>query len=213
LAKIAPDIQQNPHYQAFLRLLNLAHHDHIYYTYEPSYTYDPVSRVGDIRFVSWRLQDEFDRPIPFIIPYVQRFEFAIGDDAVTRYYDYWVSRDARKQAGKTDKLSLDSMQDDSEPEDVGVDMDIQRDLFTAQWIDENGDAYEVLREMKAEAMKNIRSDPDLEIQGQMLGLNWWDYKDQLFGAKGDPALGKEFQEVCSEAVRPEEGREEEGDVF
>jgi hypothetical protein len=211
LAKVHSNIQWDSsygcYYQVFLRLLNLAHHNRVYYTYEPDYNSE------NSRFGSWRLQDDHGQPLPFIIPYVQRVEFSTGGEPVVKYYDFWASREARSQAGKAEKLSLESMQNETEPEDIATDMNSQGDLFTAQWLDEDSEAYGILREMKAKVIETIQSDPNLAIQTQMLDLDWWAYRDQLFGAKGRPELGKEFQAVCTEAVRPEEAQEGESDVF
>jgi hypothetical protein len=204
LAKICPAIQEDDHYRAFLRILNLAHHDHVYYEYNPSYYWDSIKGEGDRRFAQeWHAQENKQdqhgqyKPIPYIIPYVQQI-VADGDDVRTVYYDFFASKKARKGAGKA--TDLGSMQDKHEKEDVLIKMEDKKKTFEKQWT--GGIAYQKLREMKKRAIAGLSNSSS--VKAQMADLDWWEYCDQLCNARMEPAFGREFKEVLTEAVQPEE---------
>jgi hypothetical protein len=201
LAKVYPLIQEDAHYKALLRIVNLAHHNRVYYTYEPTYYWDRAKpQEGDKRFYEWRviLGNDNNKTIPYIIPYLEQIDFS-EDEPRAVYYDFFESKEARKKAGKATDLS--SMEQHEAGIDVFINMEKKHALFTSQWESQEGLAYKKLREMKGKVMSQLSRD---SIQAQMLDLDWWEYRDQLCNEGLGPLLGQEFRDVLSEAVHLEE---------
>jgi hypothetical protein len=203
LAKIYPAIQEDAHYKALLRIVNLAHHNRVYYEYDPNYYWD--GSKGDRRFWEWQAQEDKPdqsgkyKPIPYIIPYVEQIILDKGGDPSIAYCDFFASKAARQRSKKP--TDLDSMQT-HEAVDVPVKMNEKQELFRGQWENEDGAAYKKLRELKMQAIGRLSGRGS--VRAQMLDLDWWAYSDQLCNSRTEPALGKEFRDVLSEAVRPEE---------
>jgi hypothetical protein len=197
LARVSSAIESDGHYRAFLRILHLAYHNRVYYVYDPDYYWD--GNRGDRRFGEWRVQDEKRKVTPYVIPYLEQLDLS-GSEPRVIYYDFFKSKEARKKAGKATELDL--MQEQHEDVDVPINMEEMHRAFTGQWENKDDVAYKKLREMKADAI--LRLSNSGSIRAQMLDLDWWEYRDQLCNAQLDPALGREFRDVLSEAVQLEE---------
>jgi hypothetical protein len=202
LGKIYPNIELNEHYRALFAILRRANYNACRDFYDPEHCLEGKNKG---RFLEWRLTDP-DNPeaiVPYVVPVLEQFDLESNKPMRS---DYFATKEMRRAMGKSTALEEMQIYD---PETSVACIEGQ---FERQWL-LGGEAYGILREMKAKVIETIQSDPNLTIQAQMLDLDWWAYRDQLFGAKGIPELGKEFQAVCTEAVRPEEAQEGESDVF
>jgi hypothetical protein len=184
LVKFYPDIANDKHYKALLAILNMAHLNHVFYTYEPSYYWDTNTQQGDKRASIWTPIVNRD-PISVVIPYDEDHPAWIADESHGGS-GYWI--------GYKDHFSKEM-----------INMLDKSSAFQKQWDPEIGGtdaiAFQKLREMKEKALR-FPPEGSGSVQAQLIDLDWWEYSEDLCNARLDPVFGTAFAEVCTSAVSP-----------